>query len=78
MIRMGKNLSAGLCQLIKKPVLRYVCIICFEYVLDMYSYLYLKVQKLQHFMEQFLTFTCEIIKYLKLLFPISNGILKSS
>ena len=73
MIKMEKILSTGLCQLQKKAVLRYVCVIRVEYVLGMCSHLHLKVKKLQHSREKFLAFT-----YLTLFCNASDGILNSS
>lgn len=77
MIKMEKVLSTGLCQLEKKAVLRYVCVIHIEYVLGMCSLLHLKVKKLATFQGEILGFYM-LDNYLTFFFNISNGILKSS
>lgn len=58
MIKVEKVLSAGLCPLRKKAVLRYVCAIRVEYVLGTCSHLHLKVKKLQHSWGKLSAFTC--------------------
>jgi len=58
MIKMEEILSTGLCQLEKRAVLRYVCVIGVQYALGVCSHIHLKLKKFRHSRETFLAFTC--------------------
>lgn len=73
MIKMEKVLSTGLCQLEKKAVLRYVCVIHVKYALAMCSHLHLKVKKLATFQGEIHGFY-RLDNYLTFFFNIGNGI----